>query len=140
MTRLLLLSGAAAAFSLVVGSERFGKRKTVLAGFALALLLALPISAKTPAEAFFPTLASITAAAVMIAAAVKLLGKDPLAWLYFGLLGFVAKGAVLLLEQSVPADRAEGLAALALAALLSLLLAAAGRQRPSTVESGSPLD
>lgn len=134
LTRILLLAGIAAAFSLVVGSQRFGKRRTILAGGALALLLALPISARSLPEAVWPTLATLVVAGFTLAAIVNLLGKDPLAWLFFGLFAFAGKGALELVDQSAAADRAEGIVALGLVAFLSLLLAAAGRQGSPPLE------
>ncbi len=116
--RLFLLTAVASAAVLATRSVRFSApRLRVLAAF-LVFLLAVPIGAKSPGEALWPTLALAAALAWAGFSFFVLLADDPAAWLCFGALALVGAPALELLGQAARADRVQGGIALAAAGLV----------------------
>ena len=116
--RLFLLTAIVSAAVLASRSARFSApRLRILAAF-LVFLLAVPLGAKSPGEALWPTLALAASLAWAGFAFFRILSDDPAAWLCFGVLALVGEPALDLLGQAARADRVQGGLALAAGGLV----------------------
>ncbi len=116
--RLFLLTAIVSAAVLASRSARFSApRLRILAAF-LVFLLAVPLGAKSPGEALWPTLALAASLAWAGFAFFRILSDDPAAWLCFGALALVGEPALDLLGQAARADRVQGGLALAAGGLV----------------------
>jgi len=125
----LVLAALAATASLAARTAFFRSARGRALGFAALAIALLPSSVTTPGAFLADYLPSILAAAWLAASAFLLLRDHAAAWVLFGLIALGGRGAVELLAQPAPPDRAAGGFALLLLAAVGIALLAGRRDR-----------
>ena len=123
------LAALAATAALAARTAFFRSARGSALGFAALAIALLPSSVTTPGAFLADYLPSVLAAAWLAASAFLLLRDHAAAWVLFGLIALGGRGAVELMAQPAPPDRAAGGFALLLLAAVGVALLAGRRDR-----------